>query len=158
MSNTPSNSETQAQENPAVTAPHIRHSNHQEKAKGSSFGVGFLLGLAVSLILAAYPLYLAFFSQQSQEEAVNQAIIDTMQMQITLAYKELESVERQLEMIAEAESRYQALVEQRFDLETTQAHLNERIDKLENNLKTAEQELGVEANQFDRITEGMRLE
>lgn len=158
MSNSVPENATSSQEPTAVSAPHIRHSSHRASPQRSSLAVGFLLGLALSLILAAYPLYLAFFSKQGHEDAVNQAILDTLQMQITLAYKELESIDHQLEMIAEAESRYQALVEQRFDLETSRAHITDRIDKLENNLKTAEQELGVEANQFDRITEGMRLE
>ena len=148
-------------ENAVAGAPAREEHGHPARparSRSASFGMGFIVGLIFSILLAAYPLYIAFFSTQSQEQAVSQAILDTMQMQITLAHKELESVDRQLEMIAEAETRYQALVEQRFDLETTRTHLQERIENLEAGLAAAEAELGVEANKFDRITESMRLE
>ncbi|MDX1696249.1 MAG: hypothetical protein R3208_20965 [Ketobacteraceae bacterium] len=143
---------------PIENSPQPGRQQQSSQRKGSSFGLGFLFGIALSLLIAAYPLYQAFFSQQDQEKVVSQAILDTMQMQITLAHKELDSVNRQLEMIAEAEARYQELVDQRFDLETSRTHLLERIEKLEAELLRAETELGIEANKFDRITESMRLE
>ena len=60
-------------------------------------------------------------------------------------------------MIAEAELKYAQLVDQKFDLETNRNHLQERLKKLEASLEQAEQELGVKANQFDSITDSMRL-
>lgn len=147
-SETPNTESSTAQASPRDSNSH----------KGSSFGMGFIFGLAFSLLLAAYPLYLAFFSQQDQQQILGQTLLDGLQMQITLAYKELDSVNRQLAMIAEAEAKYQALVEQKFDLETTKTHLTERIAKLETGLAEAEQDLGIKANRFDKITESMRLE
>ena len=155
-----SNSETSGTESQVTgtsSQPESGYSPQPRRQSPASFGTGFIFGLIFSILLAAYPLYVAFFSTQTQEKVVNQAILDTMQIQITLAHKELESVNRQLEMIAEAEARYQALVHQRFDLETSRSHLQERIENLEKNLAAAEQKLGVEANKFERITEAMRL-
>ncbi|MCG8317372.1 MAG: hypothetical protein MI976_29490 [Pseudomonadales bacterium] len=131
--------------------------SHEQVKSSSKFGFGFILGIAFAILLAAYPTYVAFMSKQSEEATVGQSIVDSLQMQITVIYQEIDSIERQLQMIAEAELKYAQLVDQKFDLETNRNHLQERLKKLEASLEQAEQELGVKANQFDRITDSMRL-
>lgn len=144
----------------ASSAPQQSDSHHvaHDKPKRSGFGSGFLIGIAFSFLLAAYPLYTAFEMKFASQETYGQRVLDSLQMQITLAHKELETVENQLAMIAEAEAKYSALVEQKFDLETSKAHLDDRIAKLEASLAEAEAELNIQANQFDRITTNMRLD
>lgn len=130
----------------------------QTKTNRSGLGFGFLLGVIFSLLLAAYPLYVALDAKYSSADTVGQQILASLQMQITLTHKELESIERQLEMIAEAEEKYSNLVDQKFDLETSKNHLDERLAKLEAALTEAEEDLDLEANQFDQITSDMRLD
>ena len=122
-----------------------------------AFGAGFILGALMMMLVGAYPLYTMLTNNVDSSNQVSQGILDKLQMKITLAHSELESIDSQLAALLEAEEHYSKLIEQKFDLETNREHLRKRLHKLETNLATAEKQLKMKANQFDRISDSMQL-